>query len=409
MLKKKLVLAYSGGLDTSTAIHYLKEQGYDIIAMLADLGQDTDFETIKERAVAAGATEVIVIDGKEEFAEEYILPAIKANAMYEGAYPLSTALGRPLIGKHLAKVAIEKKAEYIGHGCTGKGNDQVRVELAVATLAPHLKVVAPVREWDMTRAEEIDYCLKHKIPIDVTKKKIYSIDDNMYGRSIEGGCLEDPWNEPPEDVFLWSAGKGTDQVQIDFEEGKPVALNGKRMQLVELLMHLNKLAGACGIGRIDHIESRVVGIKSREVYECPAAVVLIAAHSALEKLVLPRDTLSFKKGVEQKFAENVYEGTWFSPLTNALIAFIDSTQEYVTGTVKMKMSAGALSMSGVSSPYALYSYHLATYDAGSSFDQPASSGFIYVLGLPLKAWGMHEETKGKTNGPAHANGERAVP
>jgi argininosuccinate synthase len=410
MSKKKLVLAYSGGLDTSCAIHYLKEQGYDIIAMLVDVGQtDTDFKVLKARAMAAGASDVAVIDGKEEFADEYILPAIKANAMYEGAYPLSTALARPLIAKHLVEVALAKGAEQVGHGCTGKGNDQVRFELTVAALAPHLKVVAPVREWGMTRAEEVEYCEKHDIPIDVTKKKIYSIDDNMYGRSIEGGCLEDPWIEPPEDVFLWTAGKNEDYVEIEFESGKPIALNGKHMPLTELIMELNKLAGACGVGRIDHIESRVVGIKSREVYECPAAVVLNATHTALEKLVLQRDLLSFKKGVEQRFAENVYEGTWFSPLTKALCAFIDSTQEYVTGIVKMKMSAGALSMSGISSPYALYSHHLATYDAGSSFDQPASSGFIYVLGLPLKAWGMHETAKVKANEPAHTNGERAVP
>jgi argininosuccinate synthase len=394
--RPKLVLAYSGGLDTSVAVHWLTAKGYDVIALHVDVGQPGDLAVLEKRAKAAGAAEFVTVDVKEMFAAEYVLPAIKANALYEGAYPLSTSLARPLIAEQLVKVALEKGAEAVAHGCTGKGNDQVRFDATVFALAPHLKIIAPVREWSMTREEEVEYAAEHSIPVPASKDKIFSVDENLYGRSVEGGVLEDPWNEPPEEAFAWTSSPEKAKsayVTLDFVSGVPVALNGKKTPPVELLETLNKVAGAAGVGRIDHVESRVVGIKSRETYECPAGITLLAAHKALEKFVLPKDLLSFKAGVEQKFSESVYEGTWFHPLREALQTFIESTQERVTGTVKVKLHAGQATVAGVSSPHALYSHNLATYGAGSTFDQRAAEGFIYVFSLPMRAWGLVRNAK----------------
>jgi argininosuccinate synthase len=403
--RPRLVLAYSGGLDTTVAVHWLTQKGYDVIALLVDLGQPSDLGAVRERAHAAGAKELVVVDAKEEFAKEYILPAIKSNALYEDAYPLSTALARPVIARHLAKVAVEKGAEAVAHGCTGKGNDQVRFEATIHALTPDLKVIAPVREWSWTREEEVEYAAQHGIPVPATKAKIYSVDENLYGRSVEGGPLEDPWSEPAEDAFEWTAAPERAKkayVTVEFAGGAPVALDGKRLSMMELIAALNRIAGAAGVGRIDHVESRVVGIKSRETYECPAAVTLVAAHRALEKMVLPKDLLSFKAGVDQRFGEVVYEGTWFHPLREALQAFTSSTQERITGTVRMKLQAGQATVAGVTSPYALYSLNLATYGAGSTFDQRAAEGFIYVFSLPMRAWGLVGSGKGVTQPPKPA-------
>ena len=403
--RPKLVLAYSGGLDTSVAVHWLTAKGYDVIALHVDVGQPGDIAALAERATAAGAAEFVSVDVKEKFATEYVFPAIKANALYEDAYPLSTALARPLIAEQLVKVAVEKGAEAVAHGCTGKGNDQVRFDATVFALAPHLKIIAPVREWSMTREEEVEYAAANSIPVPATKEKIFSVDENLYGRSVEGGELEDPWQEPPEEAFAWTSPPEkakTTQLTIEFVSGTPVSLNGRKTDPVALLLELNKVAGAAGVGRIDHVESRVVGIKSRETYECPAAMTLLAAHKALEKFVLPKDLISFKSGVDQKFGESVYEGTWFHPLREALQAFIESTQERVTGTVKMKLHSGQATVAGVASPYSLYSHNLATYGAGSSFDQRAAEGFIYVFSLPMRAWGLVGSAKPETSAPKPA-------
>jgi len=387
---KKVVLAYSGGLDTSVAIKWLKDKyGFEVIAVSVDVGQPGNIDDDIKRAKHIGAVKAYAIDAKEEFAENYIFPALKANALYEGAYPLSTAIARPLIAKLLVDVAKNEKASYIAHGCTAKGNDQVRFDVSIGALAPHIEIIAPMREWVMTREDEIDYAKIHKIPIKVKKETPYSTDENLWGRSVECGVLEDPSQEPPEDAFEWtispaSAPDEPTYVEIGFERGIPVALDGTRYEPVELVKHLNQVAGRNGVGRIDHIENRLVGIKSREVYECPAATVLIGAHKDLEKLVLPKDLLNFKRIVEQRYSELSYDGLWFSPLKLSLDAFIDRTQEVVTGTVRVKLYKGSAVPVGRSSPYSMYSVGLSTYDKGDQFDHAAAKGFIYVWGLPLK-------------------------
>jgi len=324
-----------------------------------------------------------VLDLKEEFVKDYIIPAIKSNAMYERVYPLATALSRPLIAKYLVKIAKENGAKYVAHGCTGKGNDQVRIDLGVKALAPDLEIIAPVREWNFSREEEIEYALENNIPIPVSRKSPYSIDENLWGRSIEGGILEDPWQEPPEDIYLWTRFENREPsyIEITFERGVPVELNGVRKDVVEIIEELNKIAGSYGIGRIDHIENRLVGIKSREIYEAPAAIVIIRAHEALEDMVLPRELAHYKKMLEDKYAELVYYGLWFDPFREALQAFMDKTQDRVTGKVKIKLLPWSFSIVGRESPYSLYDHGLATYDKGSTFSTESAVGFIKLFGL----------------------------
>jgi len=389
---KKVVLAYSGGLDTSVAIKWLKEK-YDceVIALCADLGEGKDLEFIKNKALKIGAVKSYVFDAKEEFVKNYAFAALKANALYEGVYPLSAAISRPLIAKLLVEVAKKEEAFAVAHGCTGKGNDQVRFDVSVAALAPDLKVIAPVREWGMSREEEINYAAKNGIPVPVGKENPFSIDQNLWGRSIECGVLEDPWVEPPEEAFEWTvsikdAPDEPTYVEIAFEKGEPTALNGKEMPPVKLVEELNKIAGSNGFGRIDHIENRLVGIKSREVYECPASLLLIKAHKELENLTLPRELLHFKYIIEQKYAELIYNGLWFSPLKKALDAFIEETQKFVNGAVKVKIHKGNAIVVGRKSANSMYDINLATYAEGDLFDHTAAVGFIKLFGLPTKVF-----------------------
>ncbi|MGB9867142.1 MAG: argininosuccinate synthase [Bacillota bacterium] len=390
---KKVVLAYSGGLDTSVAIKWLQEK-YDaeVICLTGDVGQNKDLEFIKNKALKVGASKAYVMDLRAEFAEEYVLPALKANALYEDVYMLSAALSRPLISKKLVEVAHKEGAWAVAHGCTGKGNDQVRFDVSVSALDPQLKVIAPVREWPMSREEEIEYAQRNGIPVPVGKQNPYSIDQNLWGRSIECGVLENAWVEPPEDAFEWtvSPDRAPDEpayVEIGFDKGKPVSLNGEDMPLVELIQRLNKLAGEHGVGRVDHVENRLVGIKSREVYEGPAATVLITAHKELEYFTLPREVCHYKSQlVDRKFAELAYFGLWFSPLREALEAFIENTQKWVTGVVRVKLFKGNCIVVGRKSPRSMYVFDLATYDRADKFDHKASKGFIDIWGLPTKVF-----------------------
>ncbi|HTW55731.1 MAG TPA: argininosuccinate synthase [Thermoplasmata archaeon] len=392
MARDKVVLAYSGGLDTSVAIPWLQEKkGLDVVAVTVDVGQPVDLERVRRKALASGAVAAYVADARQEFAEQFILPALKANALYEGIYPLSTSLARPLIGRHMVEVARREGAKYVAHGCTGKGNDQVRFDLSTTSLAPELGVIAPAREWKMTREEEVAYAQRHHIDVQATKASPYSTDENLWGRSVECGVLEDPSIEPPEEVYGWTAAPSAAPdaaayVTIGFEAGTPVSLNGDRLPLHELILRLNRTAGEHGVGRIDHLESRVVGIKSREVYECPAATVLLAAHQGLEALVLPRDLLEAKRGVETRYAQLVYDGLWFGPLRAAFDAFVGVSQERVTGEVTMKLFKGSTRVAGRRSPFSLYQHQLATYSKGDQFRQEMAEGFIYVWGLPARTW-----------------------
>jgi argininosuccinate synthase len=383
----KLVLAYSGGLDTSVAIRWIKDNyGMDVYAVAIDLGEERDYEGIRKKALKIGAIGSEVIEAKEEFARDFIFPALKANAMYEDRYPLSTALGRPLIAKLVGEVAIREGADAVAHGATGKGNDQVRFEVTWMCLFPKLKQVAPIREWGMSREQEIDYAKQHGIPVPVEKKSPYSYDTNLWGKSAEAGPLEDPWVEPPDDVHQWTkdpnaAPDKPAYVEIGFERGVPVSLDGKTLSPATLIARLNALAGEHGVGRIDMIENRLVGIKSRETYECPAAEVLVSAHRDLEAMCLEREVAHYKRMLELKYAELVYYGLWYSPLRRALDAFMDSTQETVTGTVRMKLHRGNCIPAGRKSPHSLYRYDLATYETGDTFDQRSSVGFIRLWGL----------------------------
>ncbi len=392
MSKPKVVLAYSGGLDTSVAIPWLREnKRADVIAVTVDVGQPVDLERVRQKALASGAVRAYVADARQEFAEEFLLPALQANALYEGVYPLSTALARPLIARHLVDVARQEHAVFVAHGCTGKGNDQVRFDLSTTGLAPELEVIAPAREWSMTREDEIVYAQQHGVPVEATKSSPYSVDENLWGRSVECGILEDPAVEPPEEAFAWTTSPQEapfepEYVRVTFDQGIPTALNDRRAPLHELIDQVNRAAGAHGVGRIDHLESRVVGIKSREVYECPAATVLLAAHQALEALVLPRDLLDFKRTVEQRYAQMVFDGLWFTPLKSALDAFVRSTQERVTGEVAVKLYKGSARVTGRHSPYALYQAQLATYSSGDRYRRQMAEGFIYVWGLPARTW-----------------------
>jgi argininosuccinate synthase len=390
-LADKVVLAYSGGVDTSVAIKWVPEHYHmDVVTLTVDIGNVPDLEAIRLKAEKLGAKKAVVIDAKDVFVKDYCWPALQADANYEGVYPLATALGRPLIAKLLAETAIENGASAVSHGCTGKGNDQVRFDVGLNTLAPNLKIIAPAREWGMTREETIAYAQKNKIPIPVTKKSPYSIDENLWGRAVECGILEDPWTEPPDDVFLWAKSpektpnKPT-YVVIDFEKGIPVALDGEKLNGVALIDRLNKLAGDNGVGRVDHIENRLVGIKSREIYEAPAAYVLLQAHWALEELTLTKQQLRFKQKVAVEISDLMYNGLWFSAMHQDLAAYVQSTQRFVTGSVRIKLFKGTSMVVGRKSPHSLYSHSLATYDKGDTFDQSHSVGFIQLWGLPSKS------------------------
>ncbi len=387
----KVVLAYSGGLDTSVCVKWLEEQGAVPYALYVDLGQGEPAVDVKAKALRIGAADAFVRDAKAEFADEYVAPAIKANSLYGGKYPLFTALARPLIAKKLVEAAREVGATHIAHGSTGKGNDQVRFDVTTASIAPDLTVVAPVRDWNMSRPEEMAYAEEHGIPVPTTRESPYSVDENLWGRSIEAGPLEDPDHEPTDDVFGLTASpeNAPDEpqyVEIGFEEGLPTSLDGEELPLMDLIAGLNTIAGANAVGRIDMIEDRLVGIKSREIYEAPAALTIITAHRELESLTLTRDTLRFKTTVEQRYAELAYEGLWFTPLKTALDAFISETQKTVTGTVRLKLYKGNATVVGRTAPNALYSKDLATYDPGSTFDEAAAAGFIALWGLSARQW-----------------------
>jgi argininosuccinate synthase len=392
MVKEKIVLAYSGGLDTSVSVKWIQEKyGYDVIAVSLDVGEGKDLEAIKNKALKVGAIKSYMIDAKEMLAKEYILPALKANCLYEGKYPISSALSRPLISKILVDIAEKEGAAAVAHGCTGKGNDQVRFEVSIQALNPKLKVVAPVREWGMTRDEEILYAQENGIPIPVDLDNPFSIDANIWGRACEAGVLEDPWAEAPEAAYDWTnplhlAPEEAEYVEIEFEQGVPVGLNGEKVELVQLIETLNELGGKHGVGRIDHIENRLVGIKSREVYENPAALILINAHKELEFLTLPREVTQFKTQVDQQMAKMIYDGLWYSPLKAALDAFVDETQKVVSGTIRVKLNKGNHMVVGRKSAHSLYNEELATYSKGDAFDHNAAVGFIKIWGLTTKVY-----------------------
>jgi argininosuccinate synthase len=389
----KVVLAYSGGVDTSVCIPYLKNEWgvEEVITLAADLGQGDELEPIRKKALASGASESLVIDATEEFVKDYAFPAIQANALYENRYPLSTALARPLIAKLLVEAAQKYGADAIAHGCTGKGNDQVRFDVSIGALNPKIKILAPAREWKMSREETIAYGEKCGIPSPVKKSSPYSIDRNLLGMAIEAGILEDPWEEPPEEVYLMT--KAIEQtpdkpeyLEIGFDCGNPVTLNGKSLSPVALISQLNEIVGNHGVGRIDMIENRLVGIKSREIYETPAILVLMHAHRDLESLTLTADVTRYKRGIEETYSQMIYNGLWYNPLKTALDAFIQDTQKRVTGTVRLKLFKGNATIVGRKSDNSLYSFDLATYGAEDEFDHKAAEGFVYVWGLPTRVW-----------------------
>ncbi|HEU4867796.1 MAG TPA: argininosuccinate synthase [Actinomycetota bacterium] len=391
-MSEKVVLAYSGGLDTTVAVRWLKQtQDLDVIALLVDVGQGGDTELLRKRAMDAGALDAQVIDAREEYANEYVTKALAANALYQDRYPLVSALSRPLICKHLADAAHHYSARYVAHGCTGKGNDQVRFEVSLAALSPDLIVLAPCRGWGMTREEAMGYAMQHNLPISMTPASPYSIDENLWGRAIECGVLEDPFIEPPDDIWDRTSdpAKAPSEpayLEIEFRRGLPVALDGEALPFSELVARVEKLAGSYGYGRIDMIEDRVVGIKSREVYEAPGALALIEAHTELEHLTLEKAVLRTKRELERTYANLAYEGLWFSPLREALDAFIQSTEQYVNGIVRVKIESGSVRVVGRKSSASLYEMSLATYDRDDAFDHKAAEGFVKLWGLPLKTW-----------------------
>lgn len=392
--KEKVVLAYSGGLDTSVCLKWLQaEKGFDVIAVCGNVGQDeNDLAAIKQKAIDMGAVASFAVDMREEYANEYVTLAIAANGLYENSYPLLSALSRPLLSKHMVEVAHAFGAKYVAHGCTGKGNDQVRFETSIKALDPSIEIIAPVREWNLhSREEEMEWVKAHGVPVPTTKKSPYSIDDNLWGRAIECGVLEDPWCEPPAGIWTLTADaqSAPDQpeyLEIGFESGVPCSLNGEEMGLVDMIKAINVKAGLHGCGRLDMVENRLVGVKSRECYEVPAAQVIINAHKALETLCLDRETQHYKFGIEQKWATAVYEGLWYSPLKEALDSFCASTQACVTGTVKVKLYKGSSAVVGRKSPYSLYDFGLASYGAQDTFDHEAAKGFIQLHGLPTTVW-----------------------
>ncbi len=403
MSSQRVVLAYSGGLDTSVAVKWIQEEwGAEVIALAVDVGQsaDDDWETIRQRALAAGAVEAVVVDAQEEFATDYCLPALRANALYEGKYPLVSALSRPVIVKHLVRAAREHGADAVAHGCTGKGNDQVRFEVSSRALAPDLEVLAPVRVWGFTREDSIDYATAHDIPITVRKDNPYSIDENLWGRSIECGAIEDPWAAPPSEPYALTvdpahAPRDPWELVLGFEAGVPITLDGEAMPLHRLVGEVGRIVGSYGWGRLDMVENRRVGIKSREVYECPGALALILAHADLESITLERDLLREKARLEPRYAELVYDGLWFSPLRSALDAFVDASQTPVTGEVRLRLEPGRCTVSGRRSPAGLYDYALATYDAADAFRHEDAAGFV-------RLWGLGLETVARRQGPPDA-------
>ncbi|MFK4568142.1 argininosuccinate synthase [Enterococcus sp. UD-01] len=388
-MKEKVVLAYSGGLDTSVAVKWLVDEGYDVIACCLDVGEKKDLDFIKNKALEVGASASYTIDAKEEFAQDFALIALQGHTFYEQSYPLVSALSRPLIAKKLVELAHETGATTIAHGCTGKGNDQVRFEVAINALAPELKVIAPVREWKWSREEEINYAKEKGVPVPADLDNPYSVDQNLWGRANECGILEDPWATPPEGAYeltvsLDEAPDEADIIELTFIEGVPTAINNQKMSLSELILELNDLAGKHGVGRIDHVENRLVGIKSREVYECPGAVTLMAAHKELEDLTFVREVAHFKPIIENQLSQIIYNGLWFNPLTDALIAFLKTTQKYVNGVVRVKLFKGHAIVEGRKSANSLYNENLATYTSADTFDQAAAVGFIKLWGLPTK-------------------------
>jgi argininosuccinate synthase len=390
MASSRIVLAYSGGLDTSVAIRWLaEERGYDVVALTIDVGNEKDLKTVRERALQIGAAEALVRDARDDFIHYFAFPALAAGALYQGVYPLATALARPLIAKLLVDVARETGATAVAHGCTGKGNDQVRFDVSVQALAPDLEIVAPVREWGWSREEEIEYAARHDIPIPATKASPYSTDENLWGRSIECGILEDPWEEPPEEIYEWTASPPDrppqpDSVEIGFQHGRPLSLDGEELGGVDLVLRLNDLAGRHGVGRVDHLEDRLVGIKSREIYEAPAALTLLEAHRALEHMTLSKQQLALKQQVSQEYADLIYNGLWFTAHHQDLAAYVHSTQRHVTGSVRMKLHAGRAMAVGRRAEHGLYDHSLATYDRGDTYDQSAAVGFIKVFGLATR-------------------------
>ena len=416
MAKDKVVLAYSGGLDTSVCIKWLQEEkGLDVIAVVGEVGQEHEgLEKVKEKALKTGALECYVIDMRELFVNEYLTKALAAYAQFEGKYPLVSAHSRPLISKFLVDVAHKEGAKYIAHGCTGKGNDQVRFETSIQALDPSIEILAPVREWDLhTRPEEIDYAEAHGVPVDATKSNPYSIDDNLWGRAIECGVLEDPWAAPPADIYTMTvdpeaAPDKATEVEITFAAGVPVALNGKEMSFLEIIEAMNKIAGSNGFGRIDMIENRMIGVKSRECYEAPAALALICAHRALEDMCLEREVMRYKAHIEQDWAVQVYNGQWFSPLKHAMDEFIAATQTCLEGVVRLKFYKGTCTVTGRKSNYSLYDYGLATYDAADTFNRDSAKGFIDLYGLSNRVWAKNRRDNGKTDGDAKELEEDAL-
>src|SRR6516162_975287 len=400
MARDKVILAYSGGLDTSVMVPWIGEKyNLDVVALTVDLGQREDIERIREKALRTGAVDAVAIDARNLFVDYFVFPALMAGAVYEGKYPLATALGRPLIAKLMVDAARDHHAKAVAHGCTGKGNDQVRFDVTFQTLAPTLKIIAPVREWKMTRDEEIKFAAKHGIPVEATKESPYSIDQNLWGRSCEAGVLEDPWDEPPADAFAWTvdpvkAPNEPEYIEIEFKNGIPTALNGKTMDGVPLIEQLNKIGGKHGVGRIDHVENRLVGIKSRELYEAPAAVILHEAHRELESLCLTKQASRFKTLVAQEYADLIYNGLWFSSFHQDLFAFVQSNQRFVGGTARVKLFKGKASVIGRKSEHSLYSKKLATYDEGSDYDQSAAQGFIKIHGLSQQTQARLQLLKG---------------
>ena len=388
MPDNKIILAFSGGLDTSVAVPWLKEKySAEIITLTIDLGM-VDLESIKERAMVVGASKALTVDGKEPLVQEFLYPALQAGAIYEEQYPLATALGRPLIARYMVEAAKAEGAFAVAHGCTGKGNDQVRMELGVAALAPELKVIGPIRDWGMSRPEEIEYAEARGIPVNARASR-FSVDENIWGRSVEAGELEDPWLAPPEDAYAWTKpmSETPDEpafLEVHFEQGIPTAIDGEVMSGVDLIPHLNSILGAHGIGRLDHVENRLVGIKSREIYEAPAAVALHAAHKSLEGLTLSKDQARAKVRIAQEYADVVYNGLWFTHHRQDLDAYVRSTQRFVTGDVRLRLYKGSCTVVGRTSPHSLYQYKLATYDPGDDYDQAAAEGFITIYGLPVR-------------------------
>ncbi len=393
-MTKRAVLAYSGGLDTSVAVTWMQERyGCEVVACAVDVGQDgADGDTLRQRALAAGAIDVVVIDAKAELARDYLVPALKANALYEGRYPLVSALSRPVIVKHLVAAARQFGADAVAHGCTGKGNDQVRFEVSTRALAPDLEILAPAREWGMTREDAIHYAYDKGIPITATKEKVYSIDDNLWGRAIECGEMEDPWAVPPPGVWSMTKPTATEprDVVVRFEQGVPVAIDDVDLELVDLITTINEVVGSYGWGRIDMVENRRVGIKSRETYECPGSLALIMAHADLESITLERDLAREKARLEPRYAELIYDGLWFSPLKEALDAFVESSQRHVSGEVRLHLEPGSCRVTGRRSPHSLYDYGLATYDSADVFRHEDSAGFVRLWGLGIETWSQRQ-------------------